>query len=82
MSWKDLRPDTTHTQDKPKHYDRLGLEGSEPRVVDELCICGVVRSLHADTLAYGHGRGPDQEDQPVPFGSRCPKFRWAVWVVE
>lgn len=41
-------------------------------IVDERCVCGRLRSEHADTVAYGHG----------PCGaSGCAKFSWAEMVL-
>jgi hypothetical protein len=40
-------------------------------IVDEMCQCGLRRSLHEDTQEYG--RGPS-------FDGTCQKFKWHGWV--
>lgn len=42
-------------------------------ITDEVCVCGELRSAHADTLAYGHG-GCSL--------SGCAKFTWAGFVTK
>lgn len=49
----------------PLHSATMG------KIVDEVCLCGALRSEHEDTLAYGHGPCPD---------NRCTKFTWAGFV--
>lgn len=38
-------------------------------IIDEMCDCGLKRSDHADTVAFGHGAS-----------ARCSKFTWAAMV--
>lgn len=42
-------------------------------IIDEVCVCGELRSEHADTLAFGHG--------PC-LRAGCPKFAWIGFVTE
>jgi hypothetical protein len=44
-------------------------------ITDEVCQCGHLRSLHDDTVGYGHG------SCTMHAGScQCTKFSWARFV--
>lgn len=40
-------------------------------ITDERCVCGRLRSEHADTFSYGHGPS---------FDGQCRKFTWSSMV--
>jgi hypothetical protein len=42
-------------------------------VVDEMCTCGMKRSEHADTAAFGHGA-------LMEAPNRCRKFTWVKFI--
>lgn len=40
-------------------------------IVDERCVCGKLRTEHADTAEYGHGPA---------FAGLCDRFTWKEFI--
>lgn len=55
--------DLIHKQPSP--FPRATPKGT---VVDEWCTCGCLRSMHQDTVAFGHGSCTY---------CKCDKFSWS-----
>lgn len=42
-------------------------------IIDEQCVCGKARSLHRDTVAWGHG---------PTWDGQCAKFTWKGFITK
>lgn len=55
-------------------------------VIDEVCVCGHLRSQHTSTFGWGHGECcvlvPDDHGRTKKLDCNCKKFAWAAHVLQ
>ncbi len=66
-----LRPHSKRNLPMP---DNIKLDAGLANVIDELCSCGHLKSVHGDTVDIGHGTC-------VISGCDCFKFTFIDWVL-